>query len=180
MDHARQPVDYSASGNGSGLPADPATPAPPTGSVSFVGWPRRALGLLLDGIVLGLVTLVLVIPSLLAQETTTDALGRTTSSPTTASVLLSLGAAFALLAAWVVDRGVLQGRSGASLGRRVTRTRLVDRVSGRPLGVGRALGRDLAHVLDAPFALGWLWPLWDPRRQTFADKVVGSVVVPAA
>ncbi len=38
--------------------------------------------------------------------------------------------------------------------------------------------RDLAHVLDSlPFYIGWLWPLWDTKRQTFADKVVKTVVV---
>jgi hypothetical protein len=25
--------------------------------------------------------------------------------------------------------------------------------------------------------LNYLWPLWDPRHQTWADKVVGSVVL---
>jgi uncharacterized RDD family membrane protein YckC len=34
-------------------------------------------------------------------------------------------------------------------------------------------------VLDGVLYLGYLWPLWDPRKQTFADKIVGSVVVRA-
>ncbi|WUN50496.1 RDD family protein [Streptomyces sp. NBC_00306] len=25
--------------------------------------------------------------------------------------------------------------------------------------------------------LGWLWPLWDAKKQTFADKVCNTVVV---
>ncbi len=41
-----------------------------------------------------------------------------------------------------------------------------------------AFVRDLAHVLDSVAChLGWLWPLWDQKRQTFADKIVGTVVV---
>ena len=25
--------------------------------------------------------------------------------------------------------------------------------------------------------LGWLWPLWDRRNQTFADKIMNTVVI---
>jgi hypothetical protein len=26
--------------------------------------------------------------------------------------------------------------------------------------------------------VGYLWPLWDNKRQTFADKIMGTVCVP--
>ncbi len=36
----------------------------------------------------------------------------------------------------------------------------------------------LAHFLDSLACyVGWLWPLWDPKRQTFADKIMSTVVV---
>jgi hypothetical protein len=25
--------------------------------------------------------------------------------------------------------------------------------------------------------VGWLWPIWDSKRQTFADKIMKTVVV---
>ena len=38
--------------------------------------------------------------------------------------------------------------------------------------------RQLAHVFDSLVCyLGWLWPLWDPKNQTLADKVMSTVVV---
>jgi uncharacterized RDD family membrane protein YckC len=40
-----------------------------------------------------------------------------------------------------------------------------------------AFVRDLAHFLDGIFYIGYLWPLWDPKRQTFADKVCSTVVL---
>jgi Mce-associated membrane protein len=54
----------------------------------------------------------------------------------------------------------------------------------RPVGASissvspfRLLVRDLAHLLDtASVFVGWLWPLWDARRRTFADMLVGTVV----
>lgn len=41
-----------------------------------------------------------------------------------------------------------------------------------------AVVRGIAHVLDAlPILLGFLWPLWDAKKQTFADKVCGTLVI---
>ena len=42
---------------------------------------------------------------------------------------------------------------------------------------GMALVRDLAHIVDGFFYLGYLWPLWDATRQTFADKICSTVVL---
>lgn len=70
------------------------------------------------------------------------------------------------------------GATGQSLGKRAMGIRLVGAASGRPIGVARAAVRQVAHLLDAlPLGVGYLWPLWDERRQTFADKVCATIVV---
>ena len=49
---------------------------------------------------------------------------------------------------------------------------------GSYVGGGTAFLRELAHVIDGlPCYLGYLWPLWDDKRQTFADKICSTVVV---
>jgi len=54
----------------------------------------------------------------------------------------------------------------------------VVRRDGKAIGAWGLMLRDLAHLLDtAPLLVGWLWPLWDSKKQTFADKIIGSVVV---
>ncbi|WP_433505952.1 RDD family protein [Pseudonocardia halophobica] len=71
-----------------------------------------------------------------------------------------------------------QGTTGQSLGKQLMGTRLVRARDGGTLGFWATLARQLAHVLDAaPLYLGYLWPLWDERRQTFSDKVCDTVVV---
>jgi uncharacterized RDD family membrane protein YckC len=71
-----------------------------------------------------------------------------------------------------------QGATGQSLGKRAARIRLVGESSGQPIGAGRTLVRQVAHLLDAlPLHVGYLWPLWDERRQTFADKACATTVV---
>jgi uncharacterized RDD family membrane protein YckC len=74
--------------------------------------------------------------------------------------------------------GHLQGRSGQSLGKRLLGTRLVSASTGEPIGFGRAVVRQFAHAVDAlPLLLGYLRPLWDERRQTFADRMCGTLVI---
>ncbi|MDQ1647203.1 MAG: hypothetical protein QOJ50_3387, partial [Cryptosporangiaceae bacterium] len=47
-----------------------------------------------------------------------------------------------------------------------------------PIGIGRTIRRDFAHIVDCfPWGIGVLWPLWDAKRQTFADKIMNTVVV---
>ena len=70
-----------------------------------------------------------------------------------------------------------QGATGSSVGQRAFRVRIARQADGRPLGFGLAVGHYLAHLLDLPLLLGFLWPLWDRERQTFADKVCGTVVL---
>jgi uncharacterized RDD family membrane protein YckC len=46
------------------------------------------------------------------------------------------------------------------------------------MGAGLCFVRQLAHYIDSLVCyLGWLWPLWDDRKQTLADKIMGTVVV---
>jgi uncharacterized RDD family membrane protein YckC len=49
---------------------------------------------------------------------------------------------------------------------------------GQPIGYGRALVRALVSIVSAlVFLLGYLWMLWDPRKQTWHDKAAGCVPV---
>jgi uncharacterized RDD family membrane protein YckC len=82
------------------------------------------------------------------------------------------------LAYWGWNRWYTAGHSGQSLGRRALGIRLVSLTTGQPIGAGLAFGRDVLHILDLiPCLVGFLWPLWDAQKQTFADKIVKTVVV---
>ena len=76
----------------------------------------------------------------------------------------------------MVNRVVLPATIGWSLGRALVGIAVV-RPDGTSVGVGRLLCRDLAHLLDTiSVFVGWLWPLWDPRRRTFADLLLHTEV----
>jgi uncharacterized RDD family membrane protein YckC len=70
--------------------------------------------------------------------------------------------------------------AGQTVGNRVCGIRVVDVRGGGNLDYGRALIRFLmSYVSGVVIALGYLWMLWDPLRQTWHDKVANSVVVKA-
>jgi len=96
-------------------------------------------------------------------------------------LLIMLAVTVVLIAVQIWNNAFRQGSTGQSWGKQVTHTRLIDEWTGQPLGTGKAFLRLLAHFLDsAPCYLGWLFPLWDrPKRQTFADKIMHTIVVPA-
>jgi Mce-associated membrane protein len=78
----------------------------------------------------------------------------------------------------LVNRLLLPPVTGWSLGRALFGIRVV-RSDGTAAGPWRLLLRDLAHLLDTISVVGWLWPLWDSRRRTFADLLVRTEARPA-
>jgi uncharacterized RDD family membrane protein YckC len=81
---------------------------------------------------------------------------------------------------WAIYNSYLAGTTGQSTGKKMAGTRLVRAQDGQLVGGGAAIGRYFVHILDGlPCYLGFLWPLWDKQRQTFADKVLGTLVIKA-
>lgn len=71
-----------------------------------------------------------------------------------------------------------QGTTGRTPGKEVLKIRLVREVDGQVVGFGSAVVRGILHVVDVlSLGLGFLWPLWDEKKQTFADKIMKTVVV---
>jgi uncharacterized RDD family membrane protein YckC len=81
---------------------------------------------------------------------------------------------------WGVYNRWIQGGAGQSLGKRQMKIKLINEQTGQPIGTANAFLRDICHILDGFFFIGYLFPLWDDKRQTFADKLMTTVVVPAS
>lgn len=151
-----------------------ASPAPGNVAYSDAGvpasWIQRVLAYLIDAFAPAIVIFVV-----------TGILGGILGAISGAlGTLVSLLAPLALLGWLVYNYGVLQGRTGYSVGKGIIGIRLVDAATGQPVGPGMAIARWFVHILDAlPCYIGYLWPLWDERRETFADKVLKHAVVTA-
>jgi Mce-associated membrane protein len=77
--------------------------------------------------------------------------------------------------ALLVNRLLLPVVLGASLGRALFGIGVVRR-DGDAIGAWGLLLRDAAHLLDTVAVVGWLWPLWDSQRRTFADMLLRTEV----
>ena len=109
-----------------------------------------------------------VIGLIISSSDGNDALG---TSLTVVGALLSL-------AVFVWNTCLRAGRTGYSIGKGLLGIKLIGERSGEPIGAGMAFLRYLCHIVDAlPLYLGYLWPLWDAKRQTFADKIMHTVVL---
>ena len=87
-----------------------------------------------------------------------------------------VAAGIVLLVLIAVGRWLLPWVTGWSLGRALFGIAVVRR-DGAAVGAWRLLARDIAHLLDtAALFIGWLWPLWDARRRTFADLLLRTEV----
>jgi uncharacterized RDD family membrane protein YckC len=142
----------------------PGPPGPPAGSLA--DWAPRAGGLLLDSLI-GFAILVVGIIVGAILGAVASALGA-----------LVLILTYVALLAYEVIQIIKQGRTGQTIGQKIVGLRLVNERTGQPIGGGMAFVRSIAHIVDSLICyVGWLFPLWDTKRQTLADKIVGTVVV---
>ncbi|WP_030981159.1 RDD family protein [Streptomyces sp. NRRL S-1813] len=188
---------------GYGYPQQPAAPygqpgmpgmGMPTG---YASWGARVGAALLDGLVIGVVPGILygiafAVAASSASSTSIDtsscapgdtqcisnAYSSASSSamPVFALILITLAGLVTLGAALFVC--AKEGKTGQTPGKKAMNIRLVKETTGQPIGFGMAFVRKLCHAVDGPLCgLGYWWPLWDEKSQTFADKIVGTVVV---
>ena len=87
----------------------------------------------------------------------------------------------AVLAYWIWNLGYRQGTTGSSVGKTVLKFKVVSENTGQPIGFGMSVVRQLAHIVDNVICyVGYLFPLWDSKRQTLADKIVSTVCLPTS
>jgi uncharacterized RDD family membrane protein YckC len=156
-----QPGPYGQPQQPGGIPSYPGAPGAdyaaygqqPTGMPPLASWGWRFLSGLIDAIIVGVVAIVVTI-----------------ATSTIIGDLVNL--------VGVVVLGYMEGTTGQTPGKMAVGTRTLREADGQLLGAGRGIGRRFLHILDAlPCLLGYLWPAWDAKRQTFADKLVSSVVI---
>ncbi|AEV82966.1 hypothetical protein ACWT_1947 [Actinoplanes sp. SE50] len=143
-------------------------PAPGYGpAVTYASWGARVGAYLVDMLVI----LPFAIVALFFRPTVDPVTLQTHFSPMYFIILL-----LAVVVSFY-NRVFLDGK-GQSWGKKALGIRLVDAATGQPIGAGKAFLRGVAHFVDFIICyVGFLFPLWDEKKQTIADKIVGTVVV---
>ncbi|MDT5349534.1 MAG: hypothetical protein QOH91_2821 [Mycobacterium sp.] len=175
-------------------PSSGAVAPPPPGPVvraqpteSYTPWTTRALAGLIDYgpiyVVIGIgwgIGMALTEPATCVTSVEGYNVSSHCSEPSVfGPMLVQLLFALAALAFGVWNFGYRQGTTGSSIGKSIMKFKVVSEVTGEPLGFGMSLLRQLAHAADAVICyIGFLFPLWDAKRQTLADKIMTTVCLP--
>lgn len=148
----------------------------------YAHWGKRVGATLVDALVslaAGIPAWIGLILLAASSETTTAADGTVTATSNAGGGVIALIVVGYLLMIVVGIWNIVfrQGRTGYSIGKGVLGIKLIGERTGAPIGAGMSFLRQLVHVVDQICYIGYLWPLWDPKRQTFADKIFSSIVI---
>src|SRR6476469_1594488 len=103
-----------------------------------------------------------------------------TSNMTAFGMIVYILAYALVFAYWIWNWGYRQGTTGQSIGKSVMKFKVISEKTGQPIGFGLSIVRQIAHVVDSIVCyIGWLFPLWDAKRQTLADKIMSTICMPA-
>jgi len=163
----------------------PAPPAPMGMAIDpnmYAAWPQRALAYLIDVAICGIPGWILMMIGgvLSAGSATIDPnTGAVTAGGSVIGTLIGL-VGYALMIGLVVWNMIIkQGKTGQSIGKAKMGIKLISEQTAQPLGPLMTFVRMLVHIVDQlPCYIGFFWPLWDQKRQTFADKIMNTVVIP--
>lgn len=105
------------------------------------------------------------------------------NGPSTVAWIVAAVCWLAALAYGIWNYGYRQGTTGSTIGKSIMKFKVVGESTGQPIGFGMSVVREICYgVASAICGVVWLvavlFPLWDPRRQSLADKIVKSVCVP--
>lgn len=169
------PPAYGApQGYGAPPPMNPYAAAP---QGNYAEWPERAIGYLWDFVYLwpGWATTIVGYIVFIV--------GAAANGGSGSGLLLALGGliifAGFVLSLWrlITNYFIDQGNTGYSYGKRKVGIRLI-RSDGQAPGVGSCVGRYFLHsIINQLCMIDFLWPLWDPMKQTLTDKILNTVVV---
>lgn len=154
------------------LPSDAAIPLGTPGPV-FASWGKRVAAAVLDGAIgagttfLAFGDQVVNVPFIGNGLQPTGVQGVRTTSWTDSGWVM--GAVLLVV--------VMQAYLGVTPGKIVMGIAVVHEGDARPIGLVQTVVRWLLHILDSILLIGYLRPLWNDQRKTFADSIMATVVL---
>lgn len=162
-------------------------PVPPSPQMDYALWANRAIGFILDSLIVGGAMVVLYLIFMIVFGVVGGALNAVGAEDAGSAVggigccLLFTLFPIATLLVGLYNKIYLVSKRGYSIGQGVMKLKVVD-ANGNLISTGTAAIRLLAaiglgFVPIVGSALDLLWPLWDEKRQTLHDKAVNTFVI---
>lgn len=174
-----QPAYGQPTGYGYGQMPTPYGGYATQGGLPYASWGQRVVATLWDALYLWPGWVAIVAGTILVLTAARGAEAGE-SIPAVAIVGLLLIPVGTVLVIWrtITNLMLRQGRTGYTYGKAKVGVRVVRELDGQPAGVGSAVGRYFLHsIINSAAYIDYLWPLWDAKRQTITDKLLGTVVI---
>lgn len=153
----------------------------------YVGFGRRLLAAIIDGIIVSVISQFITAPVgvVVGLGATLPWQARNLSDEAQAATMLgSLFSAMGLifLISLVINiayyAGMLVYKQGQTLGKMALGIRVVS-VDGTPITWGKAIVREILgkFISGIVLGLGYLWIIWDAKKQAWHDKIAGTYVI---
>lgn len=162
-------------------------------STNYASFSRRLVALFIDGFILGTIYFAVFTPVfILLSLNFSPMMGNTSSNPyqmyesqsqnAASGTMYSLSMLVIQLLSIVLSYGYsvfFIGKKGQTPGMMLLHIKAIKEQSGTVPGYGAAILRTVvAQFLSGPIlGLGYLWVLWDSKKQTWHDKIAQTVVV---
>jgi uncharacterized RDD family membrane protein YckC len=160
-------------------PTQPLTPAQPPTSPRYAGFVTRLIACLIDLAILAVIVLLLAAAAQAIGALLT-LYGVLFSKPAQEVGPVRIAIALLGLLAVIVYPVAFWVLAGQTPGKALMGLRVV-RLDQKPMTIGRALARYGGYWLAAlPLFVGFLWILYDQRRQGWHDKLAGTCVLYSA
>lgn len=148
---------------------------------AYTPWFDRVMAFVIDqvpiAVVVGIGYALMFGVLIAASESSSD--GEITTGAGVAVIILMILLSIVPIAYGLWNFGYRQGTTGQSIGKKFMKFKVVSEQTGQPIGFLMSLVRQIAHIVDGLICyIGYLFPLWDPKRQTLADKIMSTVCLP--
>lgn len=162
--------------------------APAVGGTRYAGFLRRLVAAIVDGTIVSVISQVIFTPiSLMFGLGAAPVLsGLTASGDETVAagfVAAMMGlAGVSFIISFIIQAlyfgGFLVYKQGQTLGKMFLGIRVVS-IDGKPITWGKALLREILGKMISVLVLGlgYLWVIWDGKKQAWHDKIAGTYVV---
>ena len=153
---------------------------------SYATLTRRSLASFIDGLIVGAISIAFNFPIYFAQFKTLissypdyiqpQMISSSQTTPTNPlyTILSLIGALIG-----VFYSIYFIGKKGATPGKKLMKIRVVNKDTKEVPGILKAFLREIVgkFVSSVFFFLGYLWAVWDKEKQTWHDKIAGTIVI---
>lgn len=155
-------------------PIQPMTPTPKTLSVRYANFWTRVAAYIIDIIVINIIGAVVgTIAGLVLGAMYVIVMRSDSGIESLNTVFVLLG----IIVGWLYYAILESSNRQATIGKRIMNIQVTD-LNGQRVSFGRATARYFSKLISAfIFLIGFLMPLFDPKKQALHDKISGCLIV---